>query len=234
MKTIEQNYIETLKLAIFNKISSEINEKSIDQILKIDLYKSHISNKNLGAFLLYYFKTLQNEELFLKTAFFQHFRNKYKLRADNEYLDRLESHKIDILKMLQNDNITELYFKEFDKTKSKFRDKFIEKDQGSFFAKLVHTFRPDEYCALDNPIKNYFGLKNESFFIAFSIISYEYKHWAKDNKELVKTIRDKFKLIDKDQIVNHKLLTDIKLLDLIFWSKAKKVKREKKEDRILT
>ncbi len=89
-----------------------------------------------------------------------------------------------------------------------------------FFAKLVHTFRPDEYCALDNPIKNYFGLKKESFFISFFIISVEYKHWATDNKKLLKVIREKFKQADKKGILQHDKLTDLKLLDLIFWSKA--------------
>lgn len=45
----------------------------------------------------------------------------------------------------------------------------VKKRLGSFFVKSVHTFQPNKYCALDNPIKKYFGLENESFFVAFII-----------------------------------------------------------------
>lgn len=86
--------------------------------------------------------------------------------------------------------------------------------------KLVHTFRPKEFCALDNPIKIFFGLNRESFLIAFFIISEAYKNWATENIQTLDTIRCNCKEADKEQLFNHKMITDMKLLDLIFWSQA--------------
>lgn len=222
MNDNEQKYISTLKQLVYDRISADINEKAVDEIVKIDLVKSHLDDKVSAGFQGYYFLTLDNEKLYnSSTDFFRQFKKRYSLQGiDNNYLDKLEGLKKEILKNIRADNLAQLYFDTFNKAIIKHGREFKEKDLGSFFAKLVHTFRPDEYCALDNPIKNYFGLKKESFFISFFIISVEYKHWATDNKKLLKVIREKFKQADKKGILQHDKLTDLKLLDLIFWSKA--------------
>ena len=222
MNNNEQKYISTLKQTVYDLISADINEKTIDEIVKTDLVKSHLDDKVSAGFQEYYFLTLNNEELYnSSTDFFRQFKKRYSLQGiDNNYLDKLEGLKKEILNNIRTDNLAQLYFDTFNKAIIKHGKVFKEKDLGSFFAKLVHTFRPDEYCALDNPIKNYFGLKKESFFISFLIISIEYKHWANDNKHLLKIIRERFKQKDKKGILQHDKLTDLKLLDLIFWSKA--------------
>ncbi|MGG7034366.1 MAG: hypothetical protein ACI7YS_04120 [Flavobacterium sp.] len=222
MNDNEQKYISILKQTVYDRISADINEKTIDEIVKTDLVKSHLDDKVSAGFQDYYFLTLDNEELYYSsTDFFRQFKKRYSLQGiDNNYLDKLEGLKKEILKNIRADKLAQLYFDTFNKAVIKHGKDFKEKDLGSFFAKLVHTFRPDEYCALDNPIKNYFGLKKESFFISFFIISVEYKHWATDNKKLIKIIREKFKQADKKGILQHDKLTDLKLLDLIFWSKA--------------
>lgn len=222
MNDNEQKYISTLKQTVYDLISGDINEKTIDEIVKTDLVKSHLEDKGSASFQDYYFLTLDNEKLYnSSTDFFRQFKKRYSLQGiDNNYLDKLEGLKKEILKNIRADKLAQLYFDTFNKAVIKHGKDFKEKDLGSFFAKLVHTFRPDEYCALDNPIKNYFGLKRESFFISFFIISVEYKHWATDNKKLLKIIREKFKQADKKGILQHDKLTDLKLLDLIFWSKA--------------
>lgn len=218
----EQKYISILKQSVYDCISADINERTIDQIVKNDLVKSHLDDKVSAGFQDYYFSTLDNEKLFLSsTDFFRQFKKRYSLQGiDNNFLDRLKTDKKEILKNIRADKLAQLYFDTFNKAEIKHGKGFKKKDLGSFFAKLVHTFRPDEYCALDNPIKNYFGLKKESFFIAFFIISVEYKHWATDNKQIIKTLKHRFKQADKDEVIKHNLLTDLKLLDLIFWSKA--------------
>ena len=222
MNDNEQKYISTLKQTVYDRVSADINEKTIDEIVKTDLIKSHLDDKVSAGFQDYYFLTLDNEKLYnSSTDFFRQFKKRYSLQGiDNNYLDKLEGLKKEILKNIRADKLAQLYFETFNKAIIKHGKDFKEKDLGSFFAKLVHTFRPDEYCALDNPIKNYFGLKKESFFISFFIISVEYKHWATDNKKLLKIIREKFKQADKKGILQHDKLTDMKLLDLIFWSKA--------------
>jgi len=226
MNNNEQKYISILKQVVYDKISGDINEQTIEDVVINYLYNSHIAEKQSANFQVFYFKTLNNEKsFFIDNDFFRQFKKQYSLQGiDNGYLDSLESKKEEILKLIRDNKLTELYFSMFKKADIKHGDNIKVKDLGSFFAKLVHTFKPDEYCALDNPIKDYFGLSKESFVIAFFIISSEYVHWATDNKELLKTIREKFRLIDKEQAIKHEHLTDLKLLDLIFWSKANRTK----------
>jgi hypothetical protein len=223
MNENELAYINRLRKDVYAKISDYVNDTTVDKIVMNDLVKAHIENKVSASFQNYYFATLNNEEQYFKsTDFFRQFKSQYSLQGiDNKYLDRLESNKYEILEAI-HDNLVQLYFDFFNKAEIKHGNGFKEKDLGSFFAKLVHTFRPDEFCALDNPIKNYFGLKKESFFISFFIISDEYKHWATENQQTILTIKEKFRLADKSRTLNHDLLTDLKLLDLIFWSKANK------------
>ena len=223
MNENELAYINRLRKDVYAKISDYVNDTTVDKIVMNDLVKAHIENKVSASFQNYYFATLNNEEQYFKsTDFFRQFKSQYSLQGiDNKYLDRLESNKYEILEAI-HDNLVQLYFDFFNKAEIKHGNGFKEKDLGSFFAKLVHTFRPDEFCALDNPIKNYFGLKKESFFISFIIISDEYKHWATENQQTILTIKEKFRLADKSRTLNHDLLTDLKLLDLIFWTKANK------------
>ncbi|SEO79117.1 hypothetical protein SAMN05444671_1413 [Flavobacterium sp. CF108] len=227
MKTNEEQYIIFLKQKVFKKISTELNENSIDRIVQIDLYDSHIKDNISSSFQKYYFETLNNEINFLSSQnFFKQFKRRYSLQGiDNEYLDRLENSKSEILQLIRHNSLTKLYIDYFNKALIKHGDLKKEKDLGSFFAKLVHHFLPNEYCALDNPIKDYFGLSKESFFIAFFIISEEYKKWALENKQLLNTIRENFRQLDENKILDFNLLTDHKLLDLIFWSKANRNKK---------
>ena len=220
----KDKYINILKKSVYDKISVDIDYLAIDSIIETDLIKSHIDDKSSSAFQVYYFKTIDNEKRFLDSPdFFRQFKKWYALQGiDNYFLDRLETTKKEILVQIRADNLAQLYFDTFNKAEIKHGDGLKEKDLGSFFVKLVHTFRPNEYCALDNPIKNYFGLKKESFFISFIVISMAYKQWASENKKLLQSIRDKLKQADKMQIIEHNKLTDMKLLDLIFWSKAKR------------
>lgn len=223
MTTNEKIYIDHLKKSVYDKISADINENNIDSIVT-EYLQFHIADNKSASFQDYYFRTLNNEEDFASsTDFFRQFKKQYSLQGiDNGFLDRLEKKKAEILKHIRADKLAHLYFDTFNKATIKHKDTTIEKDLGSFYSKLVHTFRPDDYCALDNPIKNYFGLGKESFFISFIIISAEYNKWTKDHKDLVKSIRNGFMQLDKEEIIKHELLTDLKLLDLIFWTKANK------------
>jgi len=222
MNRNEQEYLFKLRQKVFDQILNDINKSTIDEIVKKDLVKSHLDNKASSDFQNYYFFTLDNEEhYFNSNDFFKQFKKRYALQGiDNNFLYKLEENKKVILNSIRADNLAQLYFDTFNKAVIKHGNDFKEKDLGSFFSKLVHTFCPDRYCALDNPIKNYFGLKKESFFIAFFIISDEYIHWAKENKNLIKIIKEKFRQEDKKGVLQFEKLTDLKLLDLIFWTKA--------------
>jgi len=223
----EHDYINKLKETVYLKISNEVNPDTIKLIVNDDLYDRHKKDKKSASFQVYYFKTLNNETLYLSSdKFFQEFKKQYSLQGiDNEYLDTLNENKVEILKLIREDNLVKLYFDHFKKAKIKHKEMTKERDLGSFFAKLIHTFRPFEYCALDNPIKDHFKLRKESLFIAFLIISSEYVHWAADNKATLETIREEFKEKDTEQMILHDQITDLKLLDMIFWSKANPLKK---------
>lgn len=222
MKENSETYSNLLIQSVYDKISNEINEKTIEYIVNVDLYKSHIAEKKSANFQDYYFRILNNEELYFASSnFFHQFKQYYSLQGiDSKYLTGLEKQKREILKLIRDNHVTKLYFEKFKNAQIKNGDHIKVKDLGSFLSKLVHTFRPDEYCALDNPIRDYFGLTKESFFTAFLIISAGYKLWANDNKLLLQGIRNEIRLLDREQIIKHERLTDLKLLDLIFWSKA--------------
>lgn len=218
---MEASYINYLKESVYRQIQQEIQLSTIDEILNKYLVKN-IANTKSRKFQIYYFETINNEELYLKSNnFFRLFKSQYSLQGiDNDFLDRLENMKIDILALIRQNNIEKLYFDNFRSAVLKRKDKLQPADLTSFFAKLVHTFNPQFYCALDNPIKNHFKLSKESFYLSFLIISSQYKKWCDENQPLIQIIRAELKKLDSENIINFEKLTDLKLLDLIFWSKA--------------
>jgi hypothetical protein len=226
MRINQEYYLCILEEMVYNRISDDINERTFERITQEDLIESHLKNKGSKGFQQYYFSILENDKLFLEsTNFFSQFIKQYKLQGiDKDCLSRFEAYKETILKNIQADKLCELYFESFSKVSIKYGGEFREKDLNSFFVKLVHTFKPRKYCALDNPIKNYFGLKNESFFIAFHIISSAYKGWATENHKLIESIRQEFKKADIDEALEHERITDMKLMDLIYWSKANRIR----------
>ena len=125
--------------------------------------------------------------------------------------------------------MAELYFGYFEKAHIRHYDKIVLKNLGSFFAKFVHTFKPEDFCALDNPIKDYFGLGKESFIIAFFMVSRAYKEWAMENKILIDQIRQMLNQLENNESIPNDQVTDLKLLDLIFWFKANRNARDFRE-----
>src|SRR5690606_31182228 len=131
-----------------------------------EAFKDYFYNNAPSAFHKYYSETISNKDLFLSgTDFFRKFKQQYSLQGvDGEYLDDLENKKQRILELIENDDIASLYLEFFAKAQIKHGNQKKEKNLGSFFAKLIHTFLPERYSALDNPIKEYLGLEKESFY----------------------------------------------------------------------
>ena len=218
---METSYINYLKESVYRQIDEEIQLSTIDEVLNKYLIKNIVNVKS-RKFQIYYFETINNEELYLKSNnFFKLFKSQYSLQGiDNDFLDRLETKKIDILNLIRQNEIEKLYFENFRTAILKRKEKFQSAELTSFFAKLVHTFNPHNYCALDNPIKNHFKLNKESFYLSFLIISSQYKRWCSENQSIIAIIRHELKTLDSENIIDFEKLTDLKLLDLIFWSKA--------------
>ena len=95
MSDNEKKYISTLKQTVYDQISADINDKTIDSVVKNDLVKSHLGDRVSAGFQDYYFLTLDNEKLYYSsTDFFRQFKKRYSLQGiDNNYLDKLEGLK---------------------------------------------------------------------------------------------------------------------------------------------
>jgi len=209
-----------------NEISSYLEQQKNNVKLKISdqlsiavartSFENYFSTKRSLAFQHYYMETISNKSLFLSEKdFFRKFKQQYALQGiDSEYLNHLERRKSELLELIETNKLPDLYFKYFASAPIKYKKEIRLRNLGSFFAKFVHTFNPEKFCALDNPIKKYFGLGNEGFYIAFLVISQSYREWSLENKEAMKTIRLELKnFTDSD-------MTDLKILDLIFWYQA--------------
>jgi hypothetical protein len=213
------SYLENLTLQVKNKISDYITDKTINNTISNAL-KSHLEANT--DYLDYYLQTVSNTQHFLSAGnFFRHFKKEYSLQAiDNSFLDKLEKQKHTIIQFINNNQLAELYFTYFARAPIRYKNKEVVKDLGSFFTKSVHTFKPNDFCALDNPIKKFFGLSKESFFIAFGVVSLAYKEWVNDHKGLIEQIKQTFKQLDNTGRFRENQITDLKLLDLIFWYEA--------------
>lgn len=122
--------------------------------------------------------------------------------------------------LIEEHKIYEIYSTYFAEAKIKQKNKYTSKNLVSFFSKFIHTFLPDEYCALDNPIKRYFKLDKESFFISYIIVNKAYADWINDNEKRVYEIKVYIRENDPDHNIKIDKITSMKILDLIFWDIA--------------
>ncbi|MBX7242341.1 MAG: hypothetical protein K1X92_11380 [Bacteroidia bacterium] len=219
---METSYLNRQARAVTKKITADLcKENSEDGIIKI--FTFHLNDKNSSNFQKYYSSITTNEQNFLdkEKNFFKEFKSKYALSGiDNKYLQKLEDSKTEMLQRLANNEIVELYFDYFEKAEIRYNQTIIYKNLGSFLSKFAHTFNPNHYCALDNPIRTYFGMDKESFFMAFLIMSAAYKEWVNENPQLMQRIREIWIALCKDKKVEYIHFSDLKLLDLIYWYKA--------------
>jgi len=213
-------YIEKSKQNVKRSISDLLNATEIERVAR-EAFSYNFGNNRSLSFQHYYRETIENREKFLSTPdFFRHFKQRYALQGiDSAYLDKLESEKETILHLLDSNDLVNLYYRFFADALVQRGERVVKKNLGSFFTKLVHTFLPDRYCALDNPVKKYFGLGNESFFIAFIVVSKAYREWASENWVLMQQIRMEIERNKTGKLFSIKM-TDLKLLDLIFWYQA--------------
>jgi hypothetical protein len=223
MQTDISPYLASWKQRVKLKVSSLLNNRTAKHVAA-GAFTFHFKDEKSLTFQNYYREIVGNRERFLSASnFFREFKQRYSLQGlDWAYLDGIERKKETILRLLDSEELANLYFRFFADALVKHGKGHVTKNLGSFFAKLVHTFMPGKYCALDNPIKKYFGLGNESFYIAFIVISNAYKEWASENSDLMQQIRMELERNKIGKPFSAKM-TDLKLLDLIFWYQANEV-----------
>lgn len=202
------------------KIRRIITPADVDAIVQ-NYLSCHLVG-NLFRFHKYYLRTINNRLYFLcKDNFFLEFKGQYALQGMTADLCKgLEEKKRIILESIDQGALVRIYSDYFENVQVIYKGIPVFKTFSSFFTKLVHTFAPADYCALDNPIKKLFDLESESFFFAFLIISRAYKEWAAENNVLIQELRQKISGYDRKNILHFNELTDIKLLDMVFWTRA--------------
>lgn len=216
------SYLKHLTQKVQRRIDAELSAERAPAVAKATI-AFHFTDAGSLEFQKHYVQIVGNESGFLTTdGFFKKFKTMYSLQGlDNTYLNRLEDAKKDILSDLKADELARLYITHFAQVSIKYGDDERLKDLGSFFSKLTHTFRPSDYCALDNPVKNLFGLKNEGFYISFIAISSAYNGWIQENSLLVTELRQQINAHPVGSLYSAKM-TNLKLLDLVFWLRANK------------
>lgn len=215
-------YLERLTEIALASVASELEAPHAASRAEVAM-AFHFNDAGSHAFQDYYMRILENREVFLATPdFFTTFKRRYSLQAiDREYLVNLEGKKEVLLEYLDADDLNGLYFGYFANADLRHKGESVRRNLGSFFAKFVHTFKPTEYCALDNPIKNLLGLEKESFFMAFLAISSAYRSWVTTSPSTLAAIRA---LTSKDKEIDRYVsrMSDLKVIDLIFWQRANK------------
>ena len=211
-------YLAHLTQLAFVRIVDELPAASAADRARVAML-FHFGNERSSKFQRYYIRVTNNRPQFLQTKdFFRTFKTEYALQGvDAGHLTLLEGSKPRLLSMITRDRLVPLYREYFADGTILHKGHPVHKNLGSFFAKFVHTFKPETYCALDNPIRELLGLKRESFFQSFLAISAAYRTWISKYPECMAQVRG---AVPDDARSHTDQMTDLKLLDLIFWQRA--------------
>ena len=109
-------YLDILTQQVKDKISTYVTDETINNTVSTAL-EFHLTTKASTDFQDYYLRTVSNTQYFLSVDnFFRVFKKQYALQAiDNSYLDRLEKEKRVIIQLIDNNQLTKLYFDYFAK-----------------------------------------------------------------------------------------------------------------------
>ncbi|HZV71027.1 MAG TPA: hypothetical protein VFG10_15840 [Saprospiraceae bacterium] len=206
---------------LMNRISSEIKLSTIGNIARNIFYENFIHGDRIPIGHNYYLKITKQKKLIKKSKnFMQTFKSKYGLSyIDRDCLKMLERNKNEIIDKIDNSPFV-IYEKYFANAIVTFKGEKHHRSLNSFFTKLAHTVSPHKFSALDNPIRKYLKVNSESFFISYILINDAYLHWIKQNNSVLLALREKIRYHDKENILSIETLSDLKLLDMIFWFKA--------------
>ncbi len=221
---IINSYINQLTDTVLLKINNDLKGQTANTLFKKHFTERIVNEKNnrnqFDNFQIYYFKTLGK----IDEIDFKVFKQRYSLQGvDSNYLKGLNNDRKDIQSIIDADKLSELYFKYFVSVGITTKNGIKKKTLGSFFTKLVHTLKPEEYTPVDIPMKNYFGFENDSYMIAMIVISKAFKIWCNDNREIVEDFKGQIcKYVNKYYSIDigKEKVTDMKVMNTIFWSIA--------------
>lgn len=219
--TIETvNNVDRLIQQVQNTMSLKITLKTIEEVLTDD-FIYYVNTPAEVGFQEWYFETVTNTQRFLSdNNFFREFRAQYRLHTNDQFLGCLAKARVRILQLISDDDLKTLYHEYFEQAQT---GNVVPTDQKVFFTKLVHTFRPTDYCVMDHDVSDFLGLENEDILVAFYVVSRAYKEWSSENSTLIQELRNVVAQLDKDKLFRDSM-TDLKLLDLIFLREGRKLR----------
>jgi len=196
------------------KYSMQVN-KIIEEDFKIynkekltKLFREYFEDKRSIDFIKYYNKTVLDKE----KINFGMFSNKWALHLRKTHIDYLDKNHELLKKEILNRKDIYSFYKNFGIDKEGRRNK-------SFCCKLFHSFLPNEFIPLDNPIRNHFKLKNfdsDHHLWCEKIIRRGYSMFISKNKKKIKLIKEV--LSNKEfEFFRIKELSGLRLMDMIYW-----------------
>ena len=221
MNKLLNSYFENRQDQLYLKISSVINRNTLDEIANNIFRDNFIAVPRLVRGHEYYLEVTKQITLIKRQHNFMHtFKRRYGLQyIDRTCLDTLERKKNYIITNIVT-NPFKIYNDFF--ARACIIENGVEKHKRltSFFTKLAHTISPSKFSALDNPIRHYFEINNESFIVSYGLLNETYSKWLKTNHNLLLRLRRKISAHDQNNILELDSLENLKLLDMIFWFKA--------------
>lgn len=176
-------------------------------------------------FLRYYFRVTGNQDRFLNSpTFFSSFISKYSIQGvTDEYLQFLEQEKSVILD-LSNENHIDQIFEDYFESNANCIIKDVPYTHGVFYTKLIHTLKPEEFCALDSKIAENLKVNTMDWAVGLNDASCAYKLFSERHTEFISKTRDALKRRIEYHHASFKIdrFTNLKLLDMIMWYKSNK------------
>ena len=198
MKINEESSVKVCKI-----IEKDFEDYDSEKLIK--LFREYLKDKRSKDFNEYYNQTVLDKE----KINFGTFSNKWALHLRRNHIDYLNKNYELLKKEIIEKKDINLFYQKFGIDKNGRRNK-------SFCCKLFHTFLPDEFIPLDNPIRDHFKLRKFDFLLCEEIIRIGYLMFISKNHEKIKLVRDVL-FSDEFKFFRVKELSDIRLLDMIYW-----------------
>lgn len=223
MNVLLDSYYQARQRQLFIKIDEIINPQTLEAIAQNIFANNYLIKRGLIRGHRYYLEvTGQIRRIKRQPRFMHTFKRRYGLQyIDTGCLDYLEANKKYII-----NNVVKRPFKVYS---TFFAQACViqngeekRKKLTSFFTKLAHTVSPSHFSALDNPIRKYFKIDNESFFVSYALLNDTYSQWISKRKGVIKKLRNLISDHDNDNLLRVYDLEALKILDMIFWFKANK------------
>lgn len=194
---------EDYSIQVYKIIEKDFEDYDSEKLIK--LFREYLKDEMSKEFNEYYNQTVLDKE----KINFGTFSYQWSLHLRRNHIDYLNKNYELLKKEIIEKKDINLFYQKFGIDENGRRNK-------SFCCKLFHTFLPNEFIPLDNPIKDHFELGKFDFLLCEEIVRKGYLMFISKNQEKIKLIRD---ILSKEEFkfFRVKELSDIRLLDMMYW-----------------